>query len=60
MDNYFRNDFIEYFIATFKNYLIPNAQDNIVDIIQNMSLNSNKELFDAIVSYNNKRSAHNN
>jgi hypothetical protein len=37
MDNYYRNDFIDYFIKVFKNHLIPNAFDNILEILPKMN-----------------------
>ncbi len=36
MDSYYRNNLIDYFITVFKNYLLPNALNNIKDILVNM------------------------
>jgi hypothetical protein len=37
MDSYYRNNFIDYFIKVFKNHLIPNAFDNILEILPKMN-----------------------
>jgi hypothetical protein len=54
MDSYYRSDFIDYFITVFKKFLLPNALNNINEILVNINSGSNKELLDAIIKYYNQ------
>ncbi len=55
MDIFYKSNFIDYFITVFKNYLLPNAFNNIIEILPKMNSNSNKELLDEIIKYYNQK-----